>query len=113
MQKDTDLKQTSSIEEFTEVLMDLVAENDDSLVVSGDRKSNRLILKFEGDSLDLRRFPAATVVADENNLVIIQFSTEEDAEACLQALQQNVADDIETAPDDKCKNQPEVGSDFR
>ena len=89
VQKDTDLKQTSSIEEFTEVLMDLVAENDDSLVVSGDRKSNRLILKFEGDSLDLRRFPAATVVADENNLVIIQFSTEEDAEACLQALQQN------------------------
>ncbi|MDO5132712.1 MAG: S8 family serine peptidase [Eubacteriales bacterium] len=87
--KDTVLEKTTTIEEFSEVLMDMVAENDDALVISGDRKSNRLILKFEGDTLDLSKFPAAKVVANETNLVVIQFATEEDAEACLKALQEN------------------------
>lgn len=86
--KDTELRETTSMEEFSRAVKEVVAENDDQLVITGARKSNRLILKFEGDTIDLRRFPAATVVANENNLLIIQFKTEEEAEECLQALRE-------------------------
>ncbi|MDO5131893.1 MAG: S8 family serine peptidase [Eubacteriales bacterium] len=86
--KDTELRETTTMEEFSRAVKEVVAENDDELVITGARKSNRLILKFEGDTIDLRRFPAATVVANENNLVIIQFKTEEEAEECLQALRE-------------------------
>lgn len=84
--RDTELTKTTSVEEFTRALGDLMKENDDEMVISGARKSNRLILKFEGDTIDLRDFPAAKVIANEDNMVVIQFETEEEAEACLQEL---------------------------
>lgn len=85
--KDTELIQTTTQEEFVAALQDLMAEYDTDLVIQGEQSTNRLLLKFEGSGIDLSAFPAATVIADEENYLIIQFASEEEAQKCLEALQ--------------------------
>ena len=87
--EDTELLTPATVEEFNQALNSLVTEYDDALVVSGQRSSNRLLLEFEGEGIDLSRFPAAKVIADEENYVVIQFDSEEEAQRCLEALRQN------------------------
>ena len=82
----TELIEPATVEEFNDALSNLIAQYDDELVISGQQSTNRLILAFEGDGIDLSAFPAATVIADEDNYVVIQFETEEDAAACLETL---------------------------
>lgn len=86
--RDTELLTPATPEAFNQALQDLVARYDDELVVSGQRSTNRLLLKFEGSGLDLSDFPAATVIADQDNYVIVQFETEADAQACLDVLRE-------------------------
>ncbi|MCD8094884.1 MAG: hypothetical protein LUE12_01990 [Ruminococcus sp.] len=84
--EDTELIETTTTEKFSQAISDLIAENDDPLVVSGEQSTNRLLLMFEGNDIDLSDFPAVTVIADEDNFVIIQFSNEEGAKKCLESL---------------------------
>lgn len=86
--KDTVLLQPATQEEFTLALNDLLAQYDTELVIAGQQSTNRLLLKFEGSGLDLSRFPAATVIADSDNYVVIQFRSQEEAESCLAALRE-------------------------
>ncbi len=103
----TELRRATTFEEFSQELNDLINEYDDELVVSGQRSSNRLVLKFEGSVLDLSDYLADRVIAQDNNLVIIQFATEEEAERCLQELKENSqilfveTDQYEMAPNSK------------
>lgn len=85
--QDTQLLQPITMEEFQQAINDLVLEYDDELVISGQRSTNRLMLMFEGSGIDLSAFPAATVIADQGNYLVVQFETEEDAQRCLEALQ--------------------------
>lgn len=84
--EDTTLITPATMEEFNEALGQLIEQYDDELVISGMRSTNRLLLKFDGDGIDLTRFPAATVIADEDNYLVIQFASEEEAQRCLEAL---------------------------
>ena len=84
--ENTDLVKTETLEEFQENLRELTEQYDDELVVSGQRSTNRLLLRFEGDVLDLTDFLADRVVSREDNMVIIQFDSEEEAARCLEAL---------------------------
>jgi len=84
--EDTELIESSSFEEFTAALNALVEEYDDELVVSGKRSSNRLLLCFEGDGIDLSDFPAAVVLSGSDNYLVIQFDSEEEAQRCLETL---------------------------
>lgn len=83
---DTTLVTPATLEEFNQALDQLIEQYDDELVISGMRSTNRLLLKFDGDGIDLTRFPAATVIADEDNYLVIQFASEEEAQRCLEAL---------------------------
>lgn len=85
---ETELITPATFEEFNEALSDLIDQYDNDLVISGQQSTNRLMLQFEGEGIDLSRFPAATVIADEENFVIIQFTSEEEAARCLEALRQ-------------------------
>lgn len=85
--ENTELTETVTLEEFNEELRRLIEEYDSELVVSGKLHTNRLILKFEGEELNLTDFLADRVIARENRKIIIQFSTEEEAQRCLKALQ--------------------------
>lgn len=87
--ENTELRETVTFEEFEEEVRRILEEYDDELVVSGKRSTNRLILKFEGTTLDLTNFLAERVIARENNMVVIQFCSEEEAERCLEALRKN------------------------
>lgn len=84
--RETELRQTTTLEEFGTELQGLIAAYDDELVVSGQVSTNRLILRFEGNRLDLSDFLADKVVARDDNKVIIQFSSEEEAKRCLEEL---------------------------
>lgn len=85
--KNTDLVEPSSFEEFMGEVSQLIAQYDDELVISGQVSTNRLLLQMDGNKLDLRDFLADKVVAREDNFIIIQFDTEEEAQRCLEALQ--------------------------
>ncbi|MDO5132713.1 MAG: S8 family serine peptidase [Eubacteriales bacterium] len=87
--KDTELQETASLTDFSVNLAQLIAENDDSDVINGQRSSNRIILKYEDDSLDLRSFPASTVAADDSGLIAVQFLNNEDAKNCLDSFYEN------------------------
>lgn len=82
----TELTETTSLDEFNYEIQELIKAYDDDLVVSGQVSTNRVILKFDGNVLDLRDFLADKVVVRENNIVIIQFSTEEEARKCIEQL---------------------------
>lgn len=84
--EDTSLTKTTTIEDFSKEVQGLVADYDDELVVSGQRSTNRLILRFEGGRLDLSGFLADHVIARENNLIVIQFADEAEAQRCLDEL---------------------------
>ena len=85
--EDTELVTVTSARDFSTALADIIKENDTELVISGEQSTNRLILRFEGSGIDLSAFPAATVIANDNSkLVIIQFTSEAEAKACLEAL---------------------------
>lgn len=86
--EDTQLEETDTLEEFNESVRELADEYDDELVISGERSTNRLILKFEGKELNLSEFLADRVIARENNMVIIQFASEEEAFQCLESLKE-------------------------
>lgn len=92
--ENTELTTATNTMEFSAALSDIMKEYDTELVISGQQSTNRLILRFEGSGIDLSAFPAATVIANENSkLVIIQFTSEAEAKACLEALKEmsNVA----------------------
>lgn len=82
----TTLLEPTTQEEFVLALSDLMEQYDTELVIAGEQSTNRLLLKFEGSGLDISRFPAATVIADEENYVVIQFESEEEAKKCLDSL---------------------------
>lgn len=82
----TQLVQPATTAEYGDEFRALIAAYDDELVISGQVSTNRLILRFEGNRLDLSDFLADKVIAREDNLVIIQFSSEEDARSCLREL---------------------------
>lgn len=84
--RDTELRQTTDLQEFTNALNDLVANYDDELVVTGQRGSNRLMLRFEGQGIDLSDFPAAVVLHNGDNFLIVQFTSEEETQRCLEML---------------------------
>lgn len=87
--RDTELLQTASLQEFTAALNDLIARYDDELVISGQQGSNRLLLRFEGEGIDLSDFPAAVVIDNGENFLVVQFDSEEEAQRCLNLLRQN------------------------
>lgn len=82
----TDLTKVTTTDEFASEIRDLISNYDDELVISGKASSNRILIKFEGNKLDLSDFLADKVIARENNIVIIQFSDEEEAKRCLEIL---------------------------
>ncbi len=84
--EDTELQEVMTVDEFTSQIQSIIAEYDDALVISGQVSTNRIMLKFEGKELDLRSFPADKVIVRENNVVIIQFANEKEAQDCLEAL---------------------------
>lgn len=84
--EDTHLTETATFEEFNSALSELIRSYDDELVVSGQRSTNRLLLKFEGPGIDLSDFPAAEIIADSDNYLVVQFESEEEAQRCLDAL---------------------------
>ena len=84
--KDTELVETVTIDEFSEELGTLISKYDTDLVVSGQVSTNRLMLQLDGNRLDLTGFLADKVVAREDNFIIIQFATEEEAKRCLEEL---------------------------
>lgn len=84
--EDTQLTETATFEEFNSALSELIRSYDDELVVSGQRSTNRLLLKFEGPGIDLSDFPAAEIIADSDNYLVVQFESEEEAQRCLDAL---------------------------
>ena len=86
--KDTKLTWTVTLTETNEALNNMIQQYDDELVVSGVNSTKRLLIQFEGDELDLSAFPAAEVIADEDNYLIVQFQTEEDAQQCLAAVEE-------------------------
>ena len=85
--KNTQLVEPTSFEDFMGELSQLVAQYDDELVISGQVSTNRLLLQLDGNKLDLRDFLADKVVARNDNYIVIQFATEEEAQRCLEALQ--------------------------
>lgn len=84
--KDTQLIRPATLEEYSDELSTLVTAYDDELVISGQVSTNRLILRFEGSQLDLEDFLADKVIARQDNVVIIQFISEEEARRCLDEL---------------------------
>ncbi len=86
--EDTELLQTDNLADFSSALNELVAQYDDELVISGQRGSNRLLLRFEGEGIDLSNFPAAIVIDGGENFLIVQFDSAEEAQRCLEILQQ-------------------------
>ncbi len=86
LHKDTLHTKTASLEDFSKALNEIVLTYDDELVVSGERGSNRLLLKFEGSGIDLSDFPADIVLDNGDNYLIVQFGSEEEAKKCLEYL---------------------------
>lgn len=86
--EDTKLLLPVTLEEFQGALQELVEKYDDELVVSGQRSTNRVLLKLEGSGIDLTDFPAAEVIASQDHYLVIQFETEEEAQRCLDAMEE-------------------------
>ena len=86
--EDTELEVTDTLEEFNESIRKLTEEYDDELVIAGERSTNRLILHFDGEELDLTTFLADRVIARENRMVVIQFASEEEARQCMESLKE-------------------------
>ena len=90
--RDTELVEPATFTEFQTELSGLISQYDDELVVSGQVSTNRLLLRLDGKHLDLTGFLADKVIARDDNYIIIQFATEEEAKRCLEELSKR--DDI-------------------
>ena len=84
--KNTELVEVPTLNDFIGEVADLVAQYDDELVISGQVSTNRLILRLDGNKLDLSDFMADRVVARDDNIIVIQFSSEEEARRCQEEL---------------------------
>ena len=84
--QDTELVQTITLDEFASALNNLVEQYDDEMVISGQRGSNRLMLQFEGEGIDLSDFPASIVLDNGSNFLVVQFDSAEEAQQCLNLL---------------------------
>ena len=84
----TTLQDTTTFASYEEATAKLVERYDDEAVKSGQKPTNRLIVGYDGDELDLTAFPATHVITREGGIVIIQFDNEADAAACFDALSQ-------------------------
>lgn len=100
-----EVKQPVSAEEFATELAKLIREYDDEQVISGQRSTNRLLLRFEGDKLDLRGFLADKVILQEDNRLVVQFSSEEEAKRCLDILKK--MENIDYVEEDNYENSVE------
>ena len=55
---------------------ELIAQYDTDEVIAGEACTNRVVLEFEGNRLDLSGYEADKVIAMEDNRVVLQFSSE-------------------------------------
>lgn len=80
------LVEAASGEQFREEVEDLIAEYDSEAVIAGEEPTCRVVLRFEGNRLDLSAYPAQRVIALDDNRVVLQFTSEEDALRCIEEL---------------------------
>lgn len=114
--ENTELKSTVSAEEFSAEVVKLLSEYDTPQMISGEVSTNRIVLKFDGNKLDLRDFLADKVVSRGNGIIVIQFADEDEARKCLEILKNNSkvifaeTDDYsvkaETIPEEYCSLSP-------
>lgn len=80
--EDTQLLQPEDEESFRQALSKIVAGDSDT------QQTNRLLVIYEGESIDLRAFPAVTVLDDGAGYLVIQFADPAQAQDCREALEQ-------------------------
>lgn len=80
------LLETVTSEEYREEIRELIAQYDTDEVIAGEACTNRVVLLFEGNRLDLRQYAADKVIAMEDNRVVLQFSSEDEARRCIEEL---------------------------
>lgn len=83
---DTELRTPEDTNSLAEDVTDILGEYDDEEVQKGEKSTNRIIVMFEGEKLDLSDFPAAKVISDSKGLVVLQFENKNDADKCLEKL---------------------------
>lgn len=82
----TELSQPKDYNGLAEDLYTLREKYDDEDVKSGEKCTNRVLVRYDGVSLDLSKYPAVSVVYYDRDLIVIQFENEEDARACIEDL---------------------------
>lgn len=80
------LLETVTNEEYREEIRELINQYDTDEVRAGKACTNRVVLEFEGNRLDLSSYPADKVIAMEDNRVVLQFSSEDEAQRCVEEL---------------------------
>lgn len=80
------LLETVTNEEYREEIRELIDQYDTDEVRAGEACTNRVVLEFEGNRLDLSSYPADKVIAMEDNRVVLQFSSEDEAQRCVEEL---------------------------
>lgn len=80
--EDTQLLQPADEEAFRQHLQVIVGQDTDT------QQTNRLLVIYDGTGIDLRAFPAATVLDDGAGYLVLQFDSAGEAQACRQALEQ-------------------------
>lgn len=80
------LLETVTGEEYRKEIRDLIAQYDTDEVIAGEACTNRVVLEFEGNRLDLSGYEADKVIAMEDNRVVLQFSSEDEARRCIEEL---------------------------
>ncbi|MBQ7847903.1 MAG: S8 family serine peptidase, partial [Clostridia bacterium] len=85
----TDLSEHTDIMDFAKEQTRLVDEMDDEDVKSGKKRSNRLVVIYEGEGIDLSDFDALWVISDGNGYLLIQFDDSKETDRCLKALKKN------------------------
>lgn len=80
------LLETVTGEEYREEIRELIDQYDTDEVRAGKACTNRVVLEFEGNRLDLSSYKADKVIAMEDNRVVLQFSSEDEARRCIEEL---------------------------
>lgn len=83
---DSRLVETITGEEYREEVRELIARYDTDEMRAGEACTNRVVLRFEGNRLDLSSFPAEQVIALDDNRVVLQFTDEAEAKRCIEEL---------------------------
>ncbi len=83
---DSQLVETITGEEYREEIREMIARYDTDEMRAGKACTNRVVLQFEGNRLDLHSFPADEVVALDDNRVVLQFTDEAEAKRCIDEL---------------------------